>query len=58
VWFKTLEEAAADERAEAAEKVLRAAGFEVRLGHHPAGALIEALAAVAEKFSTEEKSDA
>lgn len=53
VWFKTAEQAAADERAEAAERVLRAAGFEIRLGRHPAPALLEALAEVVKTFGTE-----
>lgn len=54
IWFKTLEQAAADKRAEAAEKVLKVAGFEVSLGHHPAPALIEALAAAVETFNRTE----
>src|ERR1700722_11289607 len=32
-WFKTPERAAADARAEYAEKVLREAGLEIRIGH-------------------------
>jgi hypothetical protein len=53
VWFKTPAQAAADERAKRAKQVLQKAGFEIRLGHHPTGALLEALAAVVETFGQE-----
>jgi hypothetical protein len=47
---KTPERVAADYRADQACKVLYQAGFEIRVGRHPSGELLEALAAVAENF--------
>lgn len=53
-YFLTPAQAQAREREKAAVAVLKDAGFEVRLGHRPPGALIEALAKVARDFPEED----
>lgn len=50
MFFRTLEQVAAEQRAERARGVLEAAGLEVKLGHRPSGALLEAVAATIEAF--------
>jgi hypothetical protein len=52
-YFLTPAQAEASARKDAALAVLREAGFEIRLGRHPSGALVEALAAVVETFGQE-----
>lgn len=52
-YFLTPEQAVARERVKTALVALKNAGFEVRLGHRPPGALIEALAAVVTTFEQE-----
>lgn len=53
VRVKTLEQVALDERTKAAEKVLRDAGFVTHAASTSPLELLEALAAVVEKFGTE-----
>jgi hypothetical protein len=53
-WFRTPEQVAEDQRVRAGLAALKAAGFEVRTGYRPSGALIVALAEAARDFPEQE----